>query len=189
MAQGRRDPRVDAYITRAQPFARPILEHLREAVHKSAPGAEETIKWSAPFFMHDGRILASLGAFKAHVRFSVWQSGVMTGALERVETLADVPDEAGLAEIIASAMNSGKAPPKSGRAPKAEIATPADLAKALDAAPGAAAAFAAFPPGQRREYNEWIEGAKRAETRASRIAQAAEWIAEGKKRNWKYEAC
>ena len=30
------DPRVDAYIARAQPFARPILEHIRRRVHAAA---------------------------------------------------------------------------------------------------------------------------------------------------------
>jgi uncharacterized protein YdeI (YjbR/CyaY-like superfamily) len=36
---------------------------------------------------------------------------------------------------------------------------------------------------------EWITEAKRAETKEKRIAQAIEWIAEGKQRNWKYQNC
>lgn len=32
------DARIDAYIARAAPFARPILEHLRTAVHEACPG-------------------------------------------------------------------------------------------------------------------------------------------------------
>jgi hypothetical protein len=35
----------------------------------------------------------------------------------------------------------------------------------------------------------WIVAAKREDTRAKRLAQAVEWMAEGKRRNWKYEAC
>ena len=46
--------------------------------------------------------------------------------------------------------------------------------------------FATFPPGQRREYCDWISEAKREETKAKRVQQAVEWIAEGKSRNWKY---
>ena len=38
------DPRVDAYLKRAAPFAQPILAHLRALVHEVAPGVEETIK-------------------------------------------------------------------------------------------------------------------------------------------------
>ena len=49
--------------------------------------------------------------------------------------------------------------------------------------------FDAFPPSAKRDYLDWVTGAKRTETRASRIAQAADWIAEGKKRHWKYEKC
>jgi len=39
------DPRVDEYIEKAQPFAQPILEHLRALVHKANPDVQETIKW------------------------------------------------------------------------------------------------------------------------------------------------
>jgi uncharacterized protein YdeI (YjbR/CyaY-like superfamily) len=34
---------------------------------------------------------------------------------------------------------------------------------------------------------EWIAEARQVATRERRIAQAVEWIAEGKSRNWKYE--
>ena len=57
------------------------------------------------------------------------------------------------------------------------------------AAPFAQPAFDAFPPGCRREYIDWITGAKRPETRARRVAEAVAWMAEGKRRNWKYENC
>ena len=66
---------------------------------------------------------------------------------------------------------------------------PDDFAAALAANPKAKAALDAFAPSHRREYLEWITEAKREETRAKRIAQATEWLAEGKKRNWKYENC
>ena len=32
------DDRIDAYIAKAEPFARPILEHIRKLVHASVPG-------------------------------------------------------------------------------------------------------------------------------------------------------
>ena len=62
-----RDPRVDAYIAKAQPFAQPILSHVRERVHAAVPGVEEAIKWSAPGFTLDGKILLMMAAFKQHV--------------------------------------------------------------------------------------------------------------------------
>ena len=42
-------------------------------------------------------------------------------------------------------------------------------------------------PSHKRDYIEWITEAKTDETRARRLAQALEWMAEGKFRNWKYE--
>ena len=36
-----RDPRIDAYIAKAQPFARPILEHVRERVHAAFPTSKK----------------------------------------------------------------------------------------------------------------------------------------------------
>ena len=66
---------------------------------------------------------------------------------------------------------------------------PADLSAALRGNAKARVTFNAFPPGQQREYVEWITEAKRDETRQKRLVQAVEWMAEGKRRNWKYERC
>ena len=66
---------------------------------------------------------------------------------------------------------------------------PEDLVAALNKDNAAKATFDAFPPSCRREYIEWIVEAKREETRAKRLAQTVEWLAEGKRRNWKYENC
>lgn len=41
---GRMDPRVDAHIGTSAPFARPILTHIRKAVHAGCPDVEETMK-------------------------------------------------------------------------------------------------------------------------------------------------
>ncbi|MFS8136744.1 MAG: DUF1801 domain-containing protein, partial [Thermomonas sp.] len=54
------DPRIDAYIERAAPFAKPILHALREAVHDACPGAEESIRWSMPSFTYAGAILCQM---------------------------------------------------------------------------------------------------------------------------------
>ena len=51
------NPKIDAYIAKSQPFAQPILTHIRELVHKACPDVEEEIKWSMPFFALRGVIL------------------------------------------------------------------------------------------------------------------------------------
>ena len=42
---GTTDPRVDAYIQNAAPFAKPILAYIRRSVHAGCPEVEETMKW------------------------------------------------------------------------------------------------------------------------------------------------
>ena len=49
------------------------------------------------------------------------------------------------------------------------VAVPDDLRAALDADRTAAEAFGSLPPSHRREYVEWIEEAKKPETRARRV--------------------
>jgi uncharacterized protein YdeI (YjbR/CyaY-like superfamily) len=63
---------------------------------------------------------------------------------------------------------------------------PPDLAAALKKNAKARATFEGFSPSHKREYIEWITDAKGEDTRARRLAQAVEWMAEGKARNWKY---
>jgi uncharacterized protein YdeI (YjbR/CyaY-like superfamily) len=83
---------------------------------------------------------------------------------------------------------SGK-PARPPRQPKPPATVPADLAAALKKNRAAAKAFEDFTDGARREYINWINEAKRDETRQKRLATTLEWLTEGKPRNWKYENC
>lgn len=200
------DPRIDAYIEHAAPFAQPILAHLRRAVHAACPDVVETIKWSMPFFVRaDGSILANMAAFKQHCAFGFWRgsadnaggkAGEAMGQFGRIESLKDLPPARELKALIqvhaarpAARSNAKSAAPKPAKkaAPRPEAPVPPDLAAALAKVPAARQAFEAFPPSHRREYVEWIVEAKRDETRAKRIAQALEWLAEGRSRHWKYQ--
>lgn len=193
----RHDPRVDAYIAAAAPFARPVLGSLRERVHAACPDIEEAIKWGMPAFLHRGRLLASMGAFKAHATFAFRLGEAVTGPhvegamgqFGRLRDVADLPDEARMAGWVRRAVElagSGAAP--TARAARPVPPTPPEFAAALAADAAARAAFDAMTPGCRREYIAWIAEARRDDTRARRIAQALEWIAQGKPRNWKYVA-
>jgi uncharacterized protein YdeI (YjbR/CyaY-like superfamily) len=196
------DARIDAYIGRQADFARPILEHLRSAVHAACPEAEETLKWSMPHFLYKGQMLAGMAAFKAHATFGFWRAKDVlgeTGAerdamgqFGRLTSVSELPPDDVLGALIRKAMDltdAGARPARPEKAAKPELETPPDLDSALDANPAARAAFDGFPPSGRREYVEWVVDAKRPETRGKRIAQAVEWMAEGKRRNWKYESC
>jgi uncharacterized protein YdeI (YjbR/CyaY-like superfamily) len=60
---------------------------------------------------------------------------------------------------------------------------PDDLAEALAAVPVARVNFDGFPPSSRRIILEWIQGAKRAETRAARIAETVRLAAVNERAN------
>lgn len=198
------DPRIDDYITKAAPFAQPVLAHLRALIHQTVSDLGETLKWSMPHFTYKGKNLAGFAAFKAHAAFFVHGEGRQgqaddgeggMGQFGRITGLADLPNDEDLVRAILAAKaridDAGTAikPRSAAKVAKPEIAMPDDFADALATAKGARAIFDGFSPSARRDYLEWVVEAKRPETRAKRIAQASEWIAEGKRRNWKYEKC
>ena len=201
------DVRVDEKIAGAPAFARPILTHLRRLVRTACPDAEETIKWGRVTFVYRGRLLCGMAAFKAHCGFGFWhpemaallaneQGGEKaeegSGQFGRLADVADLPDDATMQRYLAQAMRLNESgqpvrsrPPAGARKPDAAV--PSDLAALLGEHPGAGAAFERFSPSHRREYIEWITGAKRPETRRKRLATTIEWLIEGRSRNWKHE--
>jgi uncharacterized protein YdeI (YjbR/CyaY-like superfamily) len=205
------EPKIDLYITKAKPFAQPILEHIRGLVHKAVPGVTETIKWSRPFFEYKGQILANVSAFNNHCSFGFWGQEIGAvlreakviqedgmGSLGKITTLKDLPTDKQMLAFLKQAkafIDSGEytspiaARNKVVKAPKPKIEVPAEFSTALKANKQAQTTFQNFAPSCQREYTEWIAQAKRPETRDKRITQAIEWLAEGKQRNWKYQNC
>ena len=195
------DPRIDAYIAKAAPFARPILAKVRERIHAAAPEAEETMKWSAPGFTIDGKILLMMAAFKAHAALNFWRgqeigggnakAGAM-GQFGKLTSLDDLPPDDELDALIreaAALARTAPAPRKTKHAPPPPPSLHPDFAAALAKAPKAKATLDGFPPSAQREYLDWVSEAKQEATRAKRIADAVEWLSEGKRRNWKYANC
>ena len=197
------DPRIDAYIARSAAFAHPVLSHLRQAVHAACPETEETIKWGMPFFVYGGRPLAHMAAFKQHCAFGFWNGQLLAGEdkadeamgqFGRITGLESLPGKRELKALIqkaAALIDNGVKPPrarKTGLA-KPPPVPPADLAEAFTRLPAAKRGFDALPPSGRREYIEWLETAKRAETRERRLKDTLAWLAEGKARNWKHQGC
>jgi uncharacterized protein YdeI (YjbR/CyaY-like superfamily) len=194
---GRQDPRIDAYIDKAQPFAKPILKQIRKTVHAGCPEVEEDLKWSHPAFMYQG-ILCGMAAHKQHVTFGFWdqligggeKAGDAAGQFGRLSSVDDLPPEKKFVAMVKDAAKkraAGIKPTRMKTAPKAPIGVPDYFTAALKKNMKARAAFEAFSPSHRREYLEWITEAKQEATRNRRIATALEWLSEGKSRNWKYE--
>jgi uncharacterized protein YdeI (YjbR/CyaY-like superfamily) len=142
-----------------------------------------------------------MAAFKQHCTFGFWKGSLLKlkpaeekamGQFGCIRSIDDLPSAKTLAGIIKQAAklnDEGVRVPKPKRAPKPPVKTPPSLKAALAKSKKASAIYDAFSPSCKREYVEWITEAKTEETRAKRVASAIEWMAEGKKRNWKYEAC
>ena len=197
---GTRDAGMDAYIARSADFAQPILRHLREVVHEACPEVREAMKWSSPHFEYRG-MLCNMAAFKQHCAFGFWKGSLFleqgddrarqaAGHFGRITSIADLPPRDEIIGYIHQAMRLNeagvKATSRKQPAERPELAVPDDVAAALDANEAARATFTGFSPSHRREYVEWITEAKTDATRQKRLAQAVEWMSEGKSRHWKY---
>ncbi|WP_018626004.1 YdeI/OmpD-associated family protein [Niabella aurantiaca] len=199
------DPRHDIYIAKALPFAQPILKHIRMLVRQTCPKVEETMKWSFPHFSYKGKILCSMAAFKQHASLGFWLGDAIRslkpyqvlegddkamGQLGKLTSVNDLPKDKALTDIIKEAMtliDEGFILKKAPTSLRAALPVPDYFAKALSGNKKARMNFEKFPPSHRKEYIQWITGAKTAATREKRMATALEWIAEGKGRHWKYE--
>jgi uncharacterized protein YdeI (YjbR/CyaY-like superfamily) len=145
-------------------------------------------------------MLCSMAAFKQHAAFGFWKGPLILGRgkdidamgqFGRLTAVSDLPARNVLIGYVkqAAALNDQGVkvarPPR--RAAPKTLRVPAELASALKKNKKAQAAFEDFPPSHKRDYIEWITEAKAAATRARRLQQAIEWIADGKSRNWKYQ--
>ncbi|MEO8810159.1 MAG: DUF1801 domain-containing protein [Rhodanobacter sp.] len=199
------DPRVDAYIARSAEFARPILQHLRALIHKADPDVEEGIKWSMPFFSHRGATVCMMAAFKQHCSFRFWLSREVVGdsagendagedgmgQFGKLTSLRDLPSDKQLTAYLRKATILAEAGTKLSRprsAARPAPVLPDDVLARLAQKKHALArkTWTGFGVGARREYVDWIVDAKTEATREKRISATLEWLAEGKKRNWKY---
>jgi uncharacterized protein YdeI (YjbR/CyaY-like superfamily) len=199
-----KSPAVDAYIAKSAEFARPILTRLRGLMHKACPQIEETMKWSVPHFEYKG-VVANMAAFKQHTSFGFWKQKLMEDPAglfpapddssmggRKFRSNAELPSDTVLIRYIKAAVALNEQGVKVARFPrkkKPPAKPPAELVAALRKNAKARVTFENFSPSQQREYVEWLTEAKQEATRQRRLAQAVEWMAEGKPRHWKYRNC
>lgn len=172
MAKPQPNPKIDAYIAKAAPFAQPVLLHLRALVHKACPDVAEEIKWGRPFFLYHGTILCNVSAFNAHCAFGFWgaeigkvlrEDGALKeggmGSLGRITAVKDLPPEKQLAGYIRQAaafIESGQGETwvavqrRVVKPPRPPLEAPPEFAAALRKGRKAAAAYAALSPSCQR---------------------------------------
>jgi len=179
-------------------FAKPILTYIREAAHEGCPECEEDLKWRNPAFVYKG-LLAGMASFKEHCVFGFWKGELVTGEktpageqsmamYRKVASLDDLPPKKKLIAWFKKAKELNDTGVKAPRVakPKKPLAEPDYFLAAIKKNKKALATYEKFSPSHKRDYIEWITDAKGEDTRARRIKQAVEWMAEGKARNWKY---
>ena len=167
------DPRVDAYIKKAAPFAKPILIKLRKLIFQACPEAVETIKWSFPNYEVYDAMLCNMAAFKEHCSFGFWKASLLKdpddilhladknamGHFDKLVSAKNLPADKILISYLkeAALLNKNNVKvqkPKS--APKKELPVPKPLAAALKKIKRPQLFSNAFSPSHRREYIEWI---------------------------------
>ncbi|MCB0596570.1 MAG: YdeI/OmpD-associated family protein [Lewinellaceae bacterium] len=183
---------VEAYIQSQEQWKEP-LSRLRSLLLST--GLEETIKWSFPVYMLDGKNVAGLGAFQSH--FGIWffQGALLKDQQQRLVNAqegktqamrqlrfssAEEVDEQLVRDYLAEAIRNQKEgreikPPR-----RKPLAIPPELKQALDSQPELAESFSQLSHGRKRDYAGYISEAKRAETKASRLEKIIPMILVGK---------
>ena len=158
-------------------------------------GLVETVKWGHPCYMHAGRNIAVLGAFRADYRINFFNPSLMKdpeGILEKsgpntrqpgIIRFADNAKVARMKPYIRSYLKEAMSYAEAGINPlKEEIAfeLPDELVDALDGDPEMSEAFKKLTPGRKKSYVININSTKKATTRNSRIAKFRDKILAGK---------
>ena len=158
-------------------------------------GLSEHVKWAHPCYMHAGRNIAVMGAFRGDFRLSFFNAALLSdpeGVLERQGPntrhadclrFTDVKQVARLDPVIRACLTEAMGHAEKGILPpkdETELALPAELVEALDADPELAEAFQGLTPGRQKSYVLNLNGAKQSATRTARIEKFRDRILAGK---------
>jgi uncharacterized protein YdeI (YjbR/CyaY-like superfamily) len=158
-------------------------------------GLTETAKWGHPCYMHAGRNIAVMGAFRGDFRLNFVHAALLRdpeGVLEPqgpnsahpgMLRFADNAQVAALEPVIRAYLQEAMGYAEAGILPAMEaieIDLPDELVEALDADPELAEAFHALTPGRQKSYVINLNGAKQTATRTARIAKFRDHILAGK---------
>lgn len=169
------------------------LNHLRRICIDM--GLQETVKWAHPCYMHAGRNVALLAAFRGDFRFSFMNPGLLsdtagvlapqgpnsqTPSMIRFTAVQQVGElEPVIRAYLRQLMDHAEAGTKPQKVAR-EIDMPDELTEALDADPELAEAFHALTPGRQKSYMFNLNQTKQASTRVARIERFRDKIIAGK---------
>lgn len=175
------------------------LELLKAIINRTE--LVETTKWGGPAYTYNGKNVLGIGGFKSYFTISFFkgiflkdEAGVLVNAQEgltkslrqwRFETKADINEKLVL-QYINEAIEVEKAGMAMKPAKKPDAIIPELLQKTFNASPEMAANFKNFTSFKQREFIEYIEEAKREETKLSRLEKIKPLILEGRGLNDRY---
>jgi hypothetical protein len=196
-------PEFDGYITKAPPFAQPILNRLRALFHRACPEITEALKWGHPAFEHHG-IVGGMAAFKKHVRLGFWKGRLLRdpkrlfcgprwqagGRSDRDRRGRSFRQTRRCSTSSARRWSSMPRAPRSRARPRqpkpCRSRYPQTWRRRCARTSERKAGFDALSTTHRNEYVEWLVTAKQEATRGKRLLTTIEWLCEGKPRHWKY---
>ena len=192
------DEQVKAYIAGLPEFSRQICEKLRAIILAADGRLKEEWKWG-PHYNYKGMV-CGFGAFQQHVKCTFFNGAGMQDNDKLFNncvdnqfsrsiryTSADEIDEAQLGKYVKESVAVNEQGYKREIKNKT-VEVPEDFARLLATNPKAEAFFDELSYGYKKEYVEWINAAKRIETRKERMEKTVGMCAEKKRLNDKYKA-
>ena len=194
--------KVTQYIEKHSKWSA-LLSEIREVLKTTS--LVEEVKWGAPSYSFNNKILIGLGAFKNHM--GIWfhqgvfledkQNKLQNAQEGKTKALrqwrfeeGDTVNKDTLLTYVEEAIENCKA----GKEVKAERKTKKVtfdpiLKEALSEDSNLESAFKALTPGKQREYAEHITSAKREATKFSRLEKITPMILAGQGLHDKYKNC
>ena len=189
--------KIAAYIERHDAWRKQLCELRRLLL---ATELEEAVKWGAPCYLLEGKIVIGLVAFKNHC--ALWfhhgallrdshnklinaQQGQTRGLRQWRFQAEDDIDAALLQAYIEEAIANQRAGKTVAPQPR-PLQIPDELRQALDQDGALQAAFDKLTSGRQKEYAEHVGSAKQAKTRLARLAKVTPMILAGVGLNDRY---
>lgn len=182
---------VDAYLEESNQWP-DAIRALRPVLLDC--GLTEAIKWGKPCYTHGGKNIVILQEMKGFLALMFFKGALLSDpekvlvdqgpnsrSARRIEvtSVEDVSRlEAVVKAYVAEAIAIEDAGLEVGPAPPPKLVE--ELEQRLGDDPALQAAFESLTPGRQREYNLYFSGAKRAETRATRVDKYISKILAGK---------
>ncbi len=193
---------VEEYIEEHKNYSEALIR-LRNIINSTE--VEETVKWSAPVYMVNGKNVLGLGAFKNHfgIRFfnGVFlkdEHNLLINAQEsktkalrqmRFKTIEDIDKNIVLSYVKEAIENQKLGKEIKPDRKKKETIIPDELNNILKTNKDLKSAFKSLSPYKQREYCEYISSAKRDTTKQTRLEKITPMILQGIGLNDKYKNC